>query len=139
MAEPASTTGSPTGRSFGAMLRDAAKRIVLLLVGTAVGTAALSLLLGLALGSSVSRSVSVGFYIVGSFLLIFGFFVGNRGPVRVKGDPGFGMLGIFRNRQLRWATGSEQFESLSLSVVFVALGIVLIILGTAADTRYSLF
>jgi hypothetical protein len=71
--------------------------------------------------------------------LIFGFFVGNRGPVRVKGDPGFGMLGFFRDRQLRWATGSEQFESLGLSVVFVVLGIVLIILGIAADTRYKLF
>jgi hypothetical protein len=121
------------------MLRDAARRLVLLLVGTAAGTAVISLLLGLALGSSVSRSVSVGFYIVGSFLLIFGFFVGNRGPVRVEGDPGFGMLGIFRNRQLRWATGSEQFESLSLSFIFVTLGIVLIILGIVADTRYKLF
>ena len=139
MTEPTSTTGPSTGRSLGAMLRDAAKRFILLLVGTAVGTAALALLVGLALGSSVSRSVSVGFYIAGSFLLIFGFFVGNRGPVRVDGDPGFGMLGVFRNRQLRWATGSEQFESLSLSVVFVALGLVLIILGTVADTRYKLF
>jgi uncharacterized membrane protein YczE len=121
------------------MLRDAARRFILLLVGTAVGTAVISLLLGLAVGSSVTRSLSVGFYIVGSFLLIFGFFVGNRGPVRVKGDPGFGMLGFFRDRQLRWATGSEQFESLGLSVVFVVLGIVLIILGIAADTRYKLF
>jgi hypothetical protein len=121
------------------MLRDAARRFVLLLVGTAVGTAVVSLLLGLAVGSGVSRSLSVGFYVVGSFLLIFGFFVGNRGPVRVKGDPGFGMFGFFRDRQLRWATGSEQFESLSLSVVFVVLGIVLIILGIAADTRYTLF
>ena len=139
MAEPASTTGPPTRRSFGSMLRDAARRFALLLAGTAGGTAVLSLMLGLALGSSVSRSLSVGFYIVGAFLLIFGFFVGNRGPVRVKGDPGFGMFGFFRNRQLRWATGSEQFESLSLSVVFVALGVVLIILGIVADTRYSLF
>jgi hypothetical protein len=121
------------------MLRDAARRFVLLLVGTAAGTAVISLLLGLLLGSSVSRSISVGFYVVGSFLLIFGFFVGNRGPVRVKGDPGFGMFGFFRNRELRWATGSEQVESLSLSVVFVALGLVLILLGIVADTRYKLF
>jgi hypothetical protein len=72
-------------------------------------------------------------------LLIFGFFVGNRGPIRVKGEPGFGMLGFFRDRQLRWATGTEQFESLSLSVVFVALGLVLIILGIVTDTRYKLY
>ena len=35
---------------------------------------------------SVSRAVSVGFYLVGSFLMIVGFFVGNRGPVRLKRD-----------------------------------------------------
>ena len=120
------------------MLRDAARRFAILLVATSVGTALVGLLIGLLVGSTLSRSLSVAFYIVGAFLLVFGFFVGNRGPVRVKGDPGFGMFGIFQNRQLRWATGSEQFESLSLSVVFVALGIVLIILGIVTDTRYKL-
>jgi hypothetical protein len=139
MTEPATTPGAPAGRSFGAMLRDAGRRFAVLLVATVAGTAVVGLAIGLLIGSSLSRSLSVGFYIVGAFLLIFGFFVGNRGPVRVKGDPGFGMFGIFQNRQLRWATGSEQFESLSLSVVFVALGIVLIILGIVTDTRYSLF
>jgi hypothetical protein len=121
------------------MLRNAARRFGIVLAATTAGTAAVSLAVGLLLGSSLSRSLSVGFYIVGAFLLIFGFFVGNRGPVRIKGDPGFGMFGFFQNRQLRWATGSEQVESLSLSFVFVALGIVLIILGIATDTRYSLF
>jgi hypothetical protein len=139
MTEPASTPGTPSGRSLGPMLRDAARRFALLLAATTVGTAVLALAIGLLVGSSVSRSVSVGFYITGAFLLIFGFFVGNRGPVRVKGEPGFGMFGFFQNRQLRWATGSEQFESLSLSVVFVALGIVLIVFGVVTDTRYELF
>lgn len=137
MTEPG--TDVPAGRSFGAMLRDAARRFAVLLVGTVAGTAVVALAIGLLIGSSVGRSVSVGFYLVGAFLLIFGFFVGNRGPVRVKGDPGFGMFGVFQNRQLRWATGSEQFESLSLSFVFVVLGIVLIILGIVTDTRYRLF
>ena len=137
MSGPVDSAGG-TGKSTGAMLRDAARRFVLLLAGTACGTAACSLALGLAFGSSVGRSLSLGFYIVGSFLLISGFFVGNRGPVRVKGDPGFGQFGIFRNRRLRWATGSEQLESLSLSAVFVVLGLVLILLGVLADTRYRL-
>ena len=125
-------------RSTGTLLRAAARRFGLLLVGMAGGTALFSLLIGLAAGASVSRSISLGFYIVGSFLLIAGFFVGNRGPVRVKGDPGVGVFGIFRNRRLRWASGSEQLESLSLSFVFVALGLVLIILGVVTDTRYEL-
>jgi hypothetical protein len=120
------------------MFRAAARRFGLLLVGTAAGTAVVSLALGLALGASVSRSISIGYYLVGSFLLVAGFFVGNRGPVRVKGDPGIGVFGVFRNRRLRWATGSEQLESLSLSVVFVALGFLLIVLGVVTDTRYSL-
>ena len=110
----------------------------MLLVAVAGVTALCSLLLGLALGASIARSISLGFYLVGSFLLIAGFFVGNRGPVRMKGDPGVGVFGIFQNRRLRWATGSEQFESLSLSLVFVVLGLVLIILGVVTDTRYQL-
>lgn len=122
----------------GAQLADAGKRFAKLLVGIAAVTAAISLAIGLALGASVSRSVSVGFYIVGCFGLIAGFFVGNRGPVRVQGDPGVGVLGVFRNRRVRWATGQEQFESLSLSVLFVAVGVVLILLGVVTDTRYSL-
>ena len=127
------------GRSSGSVLRAAARRFFILLLGIVAGTALCSLLLGWAAGAGVSRSVSVGFYVVGSFLLIAGFFVGNRGPVRVKGDPGFGMFGFFRDRRLRWASGSEQVESLSLSFVFVALGLVLIILGVVTDTRYELF
>jgi len=121
-----------------AQLLGAGRRLGLLLVIAVFGTALVSLADGALFGSSVSRSVSVGYYVVGSFLLISGFFVGNRGPVRVKGDPGAGVLGIFFNRRLRWATGEEQFESLSLSVVFVVIGIALIVLGVVADTRYSL-
>ena len=126
------------GRSTGSVVRAAARRFILLLLGIAGGTALCSLLIGLAAGAGVSRSISLGFYVVGSFLLISGFFVGNRGPVRVKGDPGFSMFGFFRDRRLRWASGSEQVESLSLSFVFVALGLVLIIIGIVTDTRYEL-
>ena len=135
MTTPEHATVEP---SRGQMLRAAARRFAFLLAVAVAGTAVGSLLLGLAFGASVSRSLSLGFYVIGSFLLISGFFVGNRGPVRVKGDPGFGMFGIWRNRRLRWATGPEQVESLSLSFVFVTLGIILIALGVVADTRYSL-
>src|SRR6266702_352083 len=139
MGEPVHRAGDAAGRSTATVLRDAARRFVLLLAGTAGGTAVFALLVGLALGAGVSRSLSGGFYIVGSFLLILGFFAGNRGPVRVKGDPGFGMFGIFRDRRLRWATGAEQVESLSLSAVFVVLGLILILFGVLTDTRYTLF
>jgi len=121
-----------------ALLAAALRRFVLLLVVVCVGTAVLSLAIGTLLGAGVSRSVSLGFYGVGSFLLISGFFVGNRGPVRVKGDPGFNVFGIFTNRRIRWASGSEQVETLNLSFVFIALGVFLIVLGVVTDTRYTL-
>ena len=120
------------------LLAAALRRFLVLLVVVAGGTALVSLAIGQLLGAGVSRSVSLGFYGVGSFLLISGFFVGNRGPARVKGDPGFNVFGIFTNRRIRWATGSEQHESLNLSFVFIALGVFLIVLGVVTDTRYTL-
>jgi hypothetical protein len=123
------------------MVLGALRRFSGLLLVLAAGTVACSLALGLAMGSSVSRSLSIGFYLIGSFLLISGFFVGNRGPVRPKGDdPGIPIFGpLMRHRMLRWATPEEREESLSISFVFVALGVVLILFGVVADTRYKLY
>jgi hypothetical protein len=124
-----------------ATLVGALRRFVGLLLVLAAGTVACSLAIGLAMGSSIPRSLSIGFYLIGSFLLISGFFVGNRGPVRAKGDdysvPVFGPL--MRHRMLRWATPEEREETLGVSVVFVALGVVLILFGLVADTRYELY
>jgi 4-amino-4-deoxy-L-arabinose transferase-like glycosyltransferase len=118
----------------------ALRRFAGLLLLISAGTVVVSLVIGLAAGSGVSRSVSIGFYLVGCFLLVLGFFAGNRGPVRVKGDPGVPIFGpMLQTRMLRWATSEEAQESLSISVVFVALGFVLILIGIGADTRHSLF
>src|ERR1051326_4766041 len=116
-------------QSVPALLAAALRRFVILFVGIAAVTAAFAAAFGALLGAGLSRSVSLGFYGVGSFILIAGFFAGNRGPVRVKGDPGIGFFGIFRNRQLRWASGTEQTESLNLSFIFVVIGVLLIVLG----------
>jgi hypothetical protein len=110
----------------------------------AVGvTVVLSLILGLLAGSSVNRSLTLGFYLVGCFLLVVGFFVGNRGPARVKGDDAVGptMLPVpgAGGRRLRWATLSEQNETIGNSAIFISLGLILIVLGAAIDTRHSLF
>lgn len=126
---------------MGATVLGALRRFAGLLLVLAAGTVASSLAIGLLTGSTASRSLSIGFYLLGSFLLISGFFVGNRGPVRPKGDdygvPIFGPL--MRHRMLRWATPEEREESLSISVVFVALGVVLILFGLVADTRNELY
>src|SRR5580765_2655854 len=109
----------------------AAARRFGIVVGSIVGgTAAFSLLLGLAFGSSVSRSLSLGWYGVGSVLLLSGFFVGNRGPSRPQGE-GWSVFSL--TRWVRWATPEEQRESISLSALLVVLGFVLIIFGAVAD------
>ena len=113
----------------------AARRFGILLGALVGGTAVIALLLGLAFGSSVSRSLSLGWYIVGSVLLISGFFVGNRGPARPEGE---GWSAFSMRRWVRWATPDEQRESLSLSAVLVVLGLALIALGVLADTRYKI-
>lgn len=113
----------------------AARRFGIIAGAVAGGTAVLALLFGLAFGSTVSRSLSLGWYSVGSVLLISGFFVGNRGPARPEGE---GWSAFSLHRWVRWATPDEQRESLSLSAVLVVLGLLLIALGVLADTRYKL-
>jgi hypothetical protein len=117
------------------VLKAAIRRFLVLLAGIVGVTAVLSILAGLVGGGSLGRALAVGFYLVGSFMLIAGFFIGNRGPVRPKGTgPTF-----FGSRIMRWATPLEREESLNESALFVALGFVLIIIGVAVDSRTGLF
>lgn len=107
-------------------------------------TALLSLLMGLLIGAGARRSIVVGFYFGGAFLLIVGFFVGNRGPARVHGgDDSIGPLGLpvpgVGTRRLRWATLGEQNETINNSAVYISLGLFLVALGVVLDTRHSLF
>jgi hypothetical protein len=117
------------------MIRAALRRLAGLLLLAGGLTLLGSLAVGLLLGESVGRAVSVGFYLVGSFLMVAGFFVGNRGPVRLKKDVG---VPLFGSRIVRWATPEEREESINTSAIYVVLGFALIFLGVLADTRYSL-
>jgi hypothetical protein len=116
----------------------AGRRFLGLFVLASAITLAASLGIGLLAGADVARAVSVGFYAVGSFLLISGFFVGNRGPVRLKrgGDEGGPFL--LGSRYMRWASPEEREETINLSAIFVVLGFVLILIGVIADNRYDL-
>jgi hypothetical protein len=113
---------------------------VLLAIGV---TAVISLVIGLLVGSSLDRSLVLGFYLVGCFLMLAGFFVGNRGPTRVKSESPAASatpFGVFSgDRRLRWATLREQEESINSSAVFVGIGIVLVIIGILLDSRHSFF
>ena len=122
------------------MLLAAARRFLLLLAGTSAAVAIVSALLGAALGSSLQRAVSLGFYLVGSFLLVAGFFMANRGPTRLRGEPGDeGPWGLGRRKGIRMATPEERREALATTGVFVTLGVTLILVGVLADPRQDLY
>jgi hypothetical protein len=118
-----------------AALGAAARRFLTLLAGIAAVTIVVSLLLGLAAGSGIHRSISVGFYVVGSFVTIAGFFIGNRGPARLKGEEHDGLLGP---RRVRWATREERVLTLNESAILVTIGFVLLVIGTLVDDRVRL-
>jgi hypothetical protein len=122
----------------------ALRRFLLLVALVGGGTVVVSIVLGLLLGASLPRSVALGYYLVGCFLLLAGFFFGNRGPVRPRGDVDTGGIdtgGIFRpgGRRVRWATREEHEEAINSSALYVVLGLVLIFLGIASDNRSALF
>jgi hypothetical protein len=120
------------------VLLAALRRFTLLLAGVGAVIAVLSLGLGALLGAGAERSLSLGFVAVGTFLLLAGIFVGNRGPVRITGH-GSGPSLFGAGYLVRWATPSEREETLNLSAVVVVLGVVLLVIGLAVDPRYSLF
>jgi hypothetical protein len=123
------------------MIRAGLRRLFLLVFGAAAITAAGSTVIAALLGASLGRSLTIGFYLVGCFLLLGGFFIGNRGPARVKSDTRASPLGMIvgGGRDLRWATLGEQNDTINNSAVYIALGLVMIAIGVLFDSRHSLF
>jgi hypothetical protein len=117
------------------MLRAAARRFLTLLAGIAAATPVVSLALGAALGAGLNRSISLGFYVVGSFVLVAGFFIGNRGPARLQGEE---HGGIFGPRRVRWATPEERIGTLNESAIVVSIGFLLLVIGVLVDDRVRL-
>jgi uncharacterized membrane protein HdeD (DUF308 family) len=113
------------------MLRVAARRFLAVLIGVAAGTAAISLALGALFSASALRSISLGLYLVGSFLLVGGFVTGNR--VRGDREP------LGRRGETRRTTSAMRQEAVEASSAFIAIGIVLVVLGIVADRRVALF
>jgi hypothetical protein len=121
------------------MLRAGLRRLASL-VGASLGVVLLvAAALALLLGTGLARSVSLGFYLVGTFLLVGGFFFGNRGPVRLRGRPGEeGFFGVSGRRRIGWATPEEQEDALATSAVYVGLGVLLVLVGVVVDDRFTL-
>ena len=123
----------------------AARRILLLFGLATIAIAAVSALIGLAFGASAARSAATGLYLVGCFLIVLGVFAGVRGPLRPAGEPEdvepMGALlgvGIF-SKGMRHATSDEREDARSTTWLFLALGLVMVVVGIALDPRTSLF
>jgi hypothetical protein len=123
-------------QSRGAVLLAGLRRFFVILLGVAVTVTLITLLLAFLGKWDVDRVVSAGFDVVGAFLMVVGFFVGNRGPVRLKGEAQ--TAPFFGPRHVRWATPEERAETLNDSAVFVAVGLAMVVIGIVIDTRYSL-
>ncbi len=116
------------------MLLAAARRFLTLLGIVSAAVVVCGGLLGLLTGSSLDRSISLGFYVAGAFLVSGGFVLGIRGPYRAETDEGTFRVG----RRLRRTSPEEARESVNITVLLVVLGLVLLAVGTAVDSRYEL-
>ena len=117
------------------MLLGALRRFVVMYGGIGAATVLLSLAFGAIAGAPLSRSIAIGLYLVGSVILIFGFFVGNRGPLRHDNDDdGISII----PRGVRRATLEERKEAINISVLFVVIGLGLIVLGVLSDSSHKL-
>ncbi len=123
------------------MLLTALRRLAVLVVLGSALVALVSLPLGLLAGASALRALTLGFYLTGCFLLIVGFFAGNRGPARVKSESaGAAILPFtFSGRRLRWASFGEQNETINRSAIFVTLGFLFVLIGLLIDPNHALF
>lgn len=110
----------------------------MLLFLAAVVTTLLSIFFGVLARVGLDRAVSVGFYLVGSFLLVGGFFAGNRGPLRLKHDDAYDHVPFRGSRIVRWATPDEREDAINTSAIYVFLGLALIVVGVLVDSRYAL-
>jgi uncharacterized membrane protein YidH (DUF202 family) len=117
------------------VLHAAARRLALLLGGLTAGIALAAVAFGLLLDTSLPRAISLGYYAIGAFLLVVGFALGNRGPVRTDEES---LVGIRRPRRLRTATAQEQQDSIATSALFVFVGVTLVLIGVAVDSRIDL-
>ena len=127
----------PPQQQSASLLAAAARRFTILLVGITLATVVLAALLGLVTGSSLNRAISVGLYLVGSFLLLAGVFVGSRGPARLKHDED-AHEALKKGRRVRWASRDERLQSINESAIFVTIGIALLVLGVIVDARTQL-
>lgn len=122
--------------SLGSGLRGAVARFFLLLASACLLVVLTTVPLGLLSQGGLNRTVSLGFYVLGAFLVVIGFLGGSRGPLRSASEEGGSWR---RGRRLRRASLAELNETINVAAVAIAIGLVLLVIGVTIDSRYRLF
>jgi len=123
-------------RPDGRLLLTAARRFLTFVAVAAVFAFLLGLVVSVLGHENIRRGIAVGFYITGVSLAGLGFLAGSRPPVRSKSASG-GFIGmLWSGGGVRWATPEEQTEAMNLPAVLVCVGIALIPIGIAVDSRH---
>src|SRR3954452_24143589 len=126
------SAGPASRQSRASLLLAAARRIAVLLWVIAGGPVTGAVLIGLASGTGLNRAMTVGLYLVGCFLHVGGFFLGNWGPVRLgSGEEGSA-------RKVRWASRDERVLQLNESAILICVGFALIVIAVVLDDRTRL-
>jgi hypothetical protein len=120
------------------LLLGALRRFVALLGASAAGAALLGLLIAGLTRESLLRGLAIGFYLGGVGLCAIAFLLGSRPPVRGKDDGGFVGFGRWLGGGVRFATRDEHREAINLPAILVAIGVCLIVVGAAVDSRHGL-
>ena len=89
---------------------------------------------GLLFDTPLQRAISLGFVVVGSFLLVDGLLRRNARP----GPADAARPGLAAEAR-RLAQPEEREEAINVSALFVGVGFVLVVIGVALDPRYSLY
>jgi MFS family permease len=118
------------------LLLVAVRRFLVFVAAAAVFAFMLGLVVSGIGHENIRRGIAVGFYITGAALAGLGFLAGSRPPVRTKSSTG-GFIGmLWSGGGVRWATPEEHAEAMNLPAVLVCVGIALIPIGIAVDSKH---
>ena len=120
------------------MLRQAARRILLIYGIVLGGTIALALLFALAAGTDAERAVAVGLYLAGAAFLVGCFVVGARGPLRGVSQEG-DTVPLVGAHGVRRATGDERLDATKTAIMLFVLGLSLVVIASAFDPAHRTF
>jgi hypothetical protein len=115
------------------VIRRGLTRLAVLVGSLAVATVVAALVVAALTGASVARSISVGLMFVGAFAFVAGAAVGFRGPVRPTHRPDGSFEGI------TFASPSDRIETLNVSHILVAVGVLFVLVGVVVAPNVRLF